>query len=151
MDGSKAVGNDGCEPAHDPGSDAGGDPGRGAGGDPGRGAGGDGVRGAGAPEKPVVVALSLRRPTGAPLAPPVVHRDVDRRPGPAFPDRLTIDCAECAHRSTDVCGDCVVSFIVGREPDDALVIDADEARAVRLLEQAGLVPGVRHEVRAAGG
>jgi hypothetical protein len=24
------------------------------------------------------------------------------------------------------------------------VVDADEARAVRLLERAGLVPGVRH-------
>ena len=43
-----------------------------------------------------------------------------------------------------VCDDCVVSFIVGRQPDDAIVVDADEARAVRLLEQAGLVPGVRH-------
>ena len=67
-------------------------------------------------------------------------------PGEAF----TIDCAECAHRRTDVCGDCVVSFIVEREPEDALVVDADEARAVRLLERAGLVPGVRHEARASG-
>ncbi len=64
---------------------------------------------------------------------------------------LTIDCAECAHRHTDVCDDCVVSFIVGREPEDAVVVDADEARAVRLLERAGLVPGVRHEARASGG
>lgn len=57
---------------------------------------------------------------------------------------FTIDCADCAHRNTAVCDDCIVSFIVDREPDDALVVDADEARAVRLLEQAGLVPGVRH-------
>lgn len=57
---------------------------------------------------------------------------------------LTIDCADCRHRQTSVCDDCVVSFIVGRAPDDAIVIDADEARAVRLLEQAGLVPGSRH-------
>jgi len=48
------------------------------------------------------------------------------------------------HQHTSVCDDCVVSFIVGRQPDDAIVVDADEARAVRLLEQAGLVPGVRH-------
>ena len=66
------------------------------------------------------------------------------------PDSVTIDCAECAHRHTEVCDDCVVSFIVGRQPEDALVVDADEARAVRLLERAGLVPGVRHEVRAGG-
>jgi hypothetical protein len=68
-------------------------------------------------------------------------RTVD--PGNA-PDAFTIDCADCAHRQTSVCDDCVVSFIVGRQPDDAIVVDADEARAVRLLEQAGLVPGVRH-------
>jgi hypothetical protein len=44
----------------------------------------------------------------------------------------------------------VVSFIVGRQPDDAVVVDADEARAVRLLEHAGLVPGVRHARHASG-
>ena len=43
------------------------------------------------------------------------------------------------------CDDCVVTFIIGREPDDAVVIDADEARAVCLLAGAGLVPGLRHE------
>jgi hypothetical protein len=63
---------------------------------------------------------------------------------------FTVDCADCAHRTTDVCADCVVSFIVGREPHDAVVVDAAEARAVRLLERAGLVPGVRHEARASG-
>ena len=62
----------------------------------------------------------------------------------AGPDAFTIDCADCMHRDTSVCDDCVVSFIVGRQPDDAVVVDASEARAVRLLEQAGLVPGVRH-------
>jgi hypothetical protein len=41
----------------------------------------------------------------------------------------------------------VVSFIVDRHPEDAVVVDAAEARAVRLLEQAGLVPGVRHSRR----
>jgi hypothetical protein len=72
------------------------------------------------------------------------------RPGPADGGSLTINCAECAHRHTDICDDCVVSFIVGREPEDALVVDAEEVRAVRLLERAGLVPGVRHEARASG-
>jgi len=61
-----------------------------------------------------------------------------------------IDCADCAHRGTAVCDDCVVSFIVGRVPEDALVVDAAEARAVRLLERAGLVPGVRHESQVSG-
>jgi hypothetical protein len=53
------------------------------------------------------------------------------------------------HQRTAVCDDCVVSFIVGRQPEDAVVVDADEARAVRMLEQAGLVPGIRH-ARTAG-
>jgi hypothetical protein len=63
---------------------------------------------------------------------------------------FVIDCADCTHRHTAVCDDCVVSFVVGRQADHALVVDADEARAVRLLERAGLVPGVRHEARASG-
>jgi hypothetical protein len=71
-----------------------------------------------------------------PVAPPALRASA--------PEAFTIDCADCAHQHTSVCDDCVVSFIVGRESDDAVVIDADEARAVRLLEQAGLVPGSRH-------
>jgi hypothetical protein len=56
---------------------------------------------------------------------------------------LTIDCDCCALRNTDACDDCVVSFLLEREPDDAVVIDADEARAMRMLERAGLVPTLR--------
>ena len=55
-----------------------------------------------------------------------------------------VDCAECVMRDTDVCGDCVVTFVVGREPGEALVIDAAEERAVRLMARAGLVPELRH-------
>lgn len=58
---------------------------------------------------------------------------------------MRIDCDECRMRHTDVCGDCVVSFIVGREPGDAVVIDVAEVRAVRLLAQAGLVPDLHHD------
>ncbi len=56
---------------------------------------------------------------------------------------LTVDCDCCALRNTDACDDCVVSFLLEREPDDAVVIDADEARAMRMLERAGLVPTLR--------
>jgi len=49
---------------------------------------------------------------------------------------------------TSACDDCVVTFIIGREPGDALVIDAEEERAVRLLADAGLLPGLRHQRRA---
>lgn len=61
---------------------------------------------------------------------------------------LTISCAECELEATDACSDCVVSFLLDRDPDDAIVIDAAEARAVRLLAGAGLLPGLRHRRRA---
>jgi len=59
-------------------------------------------------------------------------------------EALTISCEECAMQYTDACDDCVVTFICGREPGQAVVIDVGEARAVRLLSQAGLVPDLRH-------
>jgi hypothetical protein len=46
---------------------------------------------------------------------------------------------------TSACEDCVVTFVVGREPGDAVVIDSEEERAVRLLANAGLLPRLRHE------
>jgi hypothetical protein len=58
---------------------------------------------------------------------------------------LTISCDDCAMQSTDVCKDCVVTYICRRDPDDALIIDAAEERAVRLLGRAGLVPRLRHQ------
>ncbi len=57
---------------------------------------------------------------------------------------LTIDCFECVMRATAACDDCVVSFIVEREPGEAVVIDADEEWAVRMFARAGLVPRLRH-------
>jgi hypothetical protein len=45
------------------------------------------------------------------------------------------------------CADCVVSFIVGREPGDAVVVDAEQERALRTLGAAGLVPRLRHVSR----
>ena len=64
-----------------------------------------------------------------------------------FPAALTIDCADCRMRSTPACDDCLVTFITGRDPKDAVVIDVAEARAVRMLADAGLVPGIRHVPR----
>ena len=57
---------------------------------------------------------------------------------------ITIDCEECVMRRTDTCDDCMVSFVVSREPGEALVIDVEEERAVRMLARAGLVPRLRH-------
>ncbi len=61
---------------------------------------------------------------------------------------ITIDCDQCSLRDSDACQDCLVTFLLDREPDDAVVIDADEARAVRMLERAGLVPSLRFSSRA---
>ena len=60
---------------------------------------------------------------------------------------LIIDCDDCTRRGTDTCADCVVTFICSREPDEAIVIDVAEERALRLLAEAGLVPRLRHDRR----
>ena len=62
---------------------------------------------------------------------------------------VTIDCDDCVMQGTAACDECVVTAICGRQPDDALVIDAAEARAVRLLGRSGLVPLLRHQSRSA--
>ena len=62
-------------------------------------------------------------------------------------ENLRIDCDECVMRDTDACDDCVVSFIVKREPGDAIVVDAAEQRALKALGERGLVPGLRHQSR----
>ena len=64
---------------------------------------------------------------------------------------LTIDCDCCTLRDTAACDDCVVSFLLEREPEDAVVIDADEARAMRMLERAGLVPTLRFSTSTQAG
>jgi hypothetical protein len=61
---------------------------------------------------------------------------------------ITVDCDECTLQHTTACDDCLVTFLLDREPGDAVVIDAAEARAVRLLERAGLVPNLRFDARA---
>ena len=61
---------------------------------------------------------------------------------------ISISCDDCDLQRTDACGDCLVSFILGREADDALVVDVAEARAIRMLGRAGLVPELRHPAAA---
>lgn len=57
---------------------------------------------------------------------------------------ISISCDDCELLHSDACADCVVSFVLGRDPDDAVVVDVAEARAIRMLGQAGLVPELRH-------
>jgi hypothetical protein len=60
---------------------------------------------------------------------------------------LVIDCAECVLEGTAACADCVVTFLVGREPGEAVVVDVAEVRALATLAQAGLAPVLRHRRR----
>ena len=60
---------------------------------------------------------------------------------------FTISCADCSMQNSSFCDDCVVTFICDREPDDALIIDASEERAMRALSRAGLIPMLRHRPR----
>ena len=63
---------------------------------------------------------------------------------------LVISCDGCAMRLTTACGDCVVSFVLdgsehgrdGTGPDVAL--DVEQARVVRLLTSAGMLPDLRY-------
>ncbi len=50
-----------------------------------------------------------------------------------------IECAGCAARGSAHCGDCLVTFLAGRDADDAVVFDAAEERALRLLRAKGLL------------
>jgi hypothetical protein len=56
-------------------------------------------------------------------------------------------------QDTSACDGCVVTFICDREPDDAVIINVSEERALRILERSGLVPPLRHQRprRAASG
>lgn len=64
-------------------------------------------------------------------------------------DVLRIDCAECALEGTDACGDCVVTWLVERDEAGVVVVDLAEVRALRALQQGGLVPELRHRRRHA--
>lgn len=50
-------------------------------------------------------------------------------------------------QGTEVCDDCVVTFLTRRERDEAVILDLDEERALRRLAGAGLVPVLRHVAR----
>jgi hypothetical protein len=62
-------------------------------------------------------------------------------------DSFVIDCDTCSMQHTEACADCMVTFLASREPDEAVVIDVAELRALRLLGQSGLVPRLRHTRR----
>lgn len=62
---------------------------------------------------------------------------------------LVIDCHCCELYGSDACTDCVVTYICRVDSASPVVVDLAEARAIRLLDDAGLVPPLRHR-RASG-
>lgn len=55
---------------------------------------------------------------------------------------MKIDCETCTARGP-ACTDCVVSFLTIEVRPTAVVVDDDQAAAMRTLSQAGLVPPLR--------
>jgi hypothetical protein len=78
------------------------------------------------------------------------HGDIARSVGTderITTDGITIDCDICTMRNTEVCAECVVTFLCDREPNEAVLLDLDEVRALRRLADAGLAPRLRHRPR----
>jgi hypothetical protein len=64
------------------------------------------------------------------------------------PDPISISCDECSLEGTSACEDCVVSYLLGgEETEDAMIVDVMEARAIRMLHGAGLLPELRFQQR----
>ena len=65
---------------------------------------------------------------------------------------FSISCDDCTQQCTAACDDCVVTHVLRQSDEssptveiDGLVLDVEEARVVRLMARAGLVPGLRFE------
>jgi hypothetical protein len=55
---------------------------------------------------------------------------------------MLIDCDECSMQHTDACEDCVVSLLL-REMLGPIEVDREQAAALDVLADAGLVPALR--------
>jgi hypothetical protein len=62
---------------------------------------------------------------------------------------LSISCESCTRQDTTACEDCVVSFLLGppERHEEAVIVDVLEARAIRMLHDAGLLPDLRFQRR----
>jgi hypothetical protein len=60
---------------------------------------------------------------------------------------ITISCDDCIMQGTAACADCVVTHVCDRRADEPLVLHGADVLAMRLLADAGLVPGLRHARR----
>ncbi len=61
---------------------------------------------------------------------------------------LSISCNDCVRRGTPDCQDCLVSFVLGAEPDE-LVMTSREADVVQLFTAQGMIPRLKFQHRSA--
>lgn len=59
-------------------------------------------------------------------------------------DGISIDCDDCVLQASSACADCVVTFLCGTPSERPVVVNLAEARAMRVLGDAGLAPPLRH-------
>lgn len=58
-------------------------------------------------------------------------------------DAVVIECTSCVARATPHCEGCLVTFLCEREPD-RVVVSAEELASLAMLQDAGLLPPLRH-------
>jgi hypothetical protein len=63
---------------------------------------------------------------------------------------MLIDCNDCRMQDTAACDQCVVSFVF-HDAGDPLAVDDDQAQALEMLAEEGLVPALRLVPRSAAG
>jgi Zn-finger protein len=56
---------------------------------------------------------------------------------------MVISCDDCVMQHTDACAECVVTHVLGAD-SHGVVFDLRSEQIVRLLVEAGLVPGSQH-------
>ena len=57
----------------------------------------------------------------------------------------TISCDTCMMAQTSACEDCLVTFLCGSDVERrAVSVDETEADTIRLFQEAGLAPALRH-------
>ncbi|HEY5121575.1 MAG TPA: hypothetical protein VII84_08370 [Acidimicrobiales bacterium] len=63
---------------------------------------------------------------------------------------LSISCTDCVRRSTPDCEDCLVTFVLGDQPEE-LTLSAQLADVAGLLTSQGMIPRLKfHRVATEG-
>lgn len=63
---------------------------------------------------------------------------------------MRISCDDCIAQHTSACDDCVVTVLLDRPEEGAVVLDLAQERALRRLHDAGLAPANRFSARGDG-